>query len=133
MEIKKIIDAYIKQSNDYMLEIEKSYESKNKKRENLVISPSYIKDVIIPILEATSDIMPKYKKIKIPNTKTYLPIKEYYRINVGPLVVGGFSVPDGDDYSIYFTPLKNVTPIGEKIKIDTIEQLCKYIILELDR
>lgn len=133
MNIQKIIDAYTKRLDAYMLEIEKSYASKKGKQKPLSISPNYIEEVIIPVLQGTSDIMPEDKKIKVPNAKTYFPIKEYYRIKVGLTVVGGFSIPDGEDFSIYFTPLKSAMPIGEKVKIETIEQLCQCILMKLDK
>ncbi len=71
------------------------------------------------------------RTIKIPNPQTYRPIKEYYRIKVGLQTVGGFSAPDGEDYSIYFTPLKNARPIGERVKVENVEQVSTLILTHL--
>lgn len=132
--IQPLIDAYTARLDAYMLEIEKSCTSKKKNKPKLeMVSPNYIEEVIIPVLQGVADIMLKGKKVKVPNAKTYLPVKEYYRIKVGVTTVGGFSVPDGDDFSIYFTPLKSANPIGEKAKIHTIEQLYQCILMKLDK
>ncbi|WP_302303584.1 hypothetical protein [Culturomica massiliensis] len=74
-----------------------------------------------------AEYMPKKVKIKILDLKTYYPIKNYYRIKVGIIMVGGFSVPDGEDFLIYFTPFKHRIPVGEKTKVENTEQLGQFI------
>lgn len=132
---QEIIDNYTKRLEAYFLEIEESCRAKNSKnRPTVQASPSYLEEVIIPIYKLLAEHMRKKRKsIKIPSPLTYKPIKEYYRIKVGLTTVGGFSVPDGDDFSIYFTPLKSALPIGERVKMENTEQLSDLILAYLKK
>lgn len=71
-------------------------------------------------------------KIKIPDSKTYLPIKGYYRIRIGITTVGGFSTPEGNDFSLYFIPMRHAKPTGKRNKINTTEELVQLIKNQLE-
>ena len=130
MNIQKLIDAYEQRLDAYMKQLEESCSPKRgEKAKEIPVSPSYLEEVLIPTFKALAEMMPRgYSKPKVPDLKTYRPIKEYYRIKIGLKTVGGFLVPDGDSFDLYFVPLKSAQPIGEKVRIESIEQLKDLII-----
>lgn len=131
MELKQLTDAYRQRMETYYRTIEQTCASRiNGQKINLPLSPSYLAEVILPVLHSLAKNMPGYK-IKIPDPKTYFPIKGYYRVKVGITTVGGFSVPDGSDFSLYFTPMWYAKPTAERIKIDNTEVLIQLIINQL--
>lgn len=127
---QELIDCYTERLDNYMLEIDRICQiPNNKSRPKIPTSPNYLEEVIIPVYKLlTAYMRTKRKTVKIPNPKTYKPIKEYYRIKIGLTTVGGFSVPDGEDFCIYFTPLKSALPIGERVKVENAEQLGELIL-----
>lgn len=130
MNFNELIDIYTKRLDVYMREINNLSASRNiKQKKSIPPSPSYLEEVIIPIYQSLANYM--VPKIKIPDPKTYHPIKDYYRIKVGVTTVGGFSVPDGEDFFIYFTPLKHAIPSGKKVKVENTEQLAQLIQTQL--
>lgn len=132
MNFNELIDIYTKRLDVYMQEINNLSASKNiKLKKNIPPSPSYLEEVIIPIYQSLANYMAPKIKIKIPDPKTYHPIKDYYRIKAGVTTVGGFSVPDGENFFIYFTPLKNAIPSGKKVKVENTEQLAQLIQTQL--
>lgn len=74
--------------------------------------------------------MPDYK-IKVPDPKTYFPIKGYYRIKVGITTVGGFAVLGKDDFSLYFVPMRHARPSSERYLVKNSENLVQLIINQL--
>lgn len=133
MNFQELIDAYTERLDLYLSEIERVCRLSSEERKlQMPTSPSYLNEVIIPVYKLLAAYMRKKRRtIKIPNPETYRPIKEYYRIKVGLQTVGGFSVPDGEDFSIYFTPLKSALPIGNRVKIENEEQLGEIIYIHL--
>lgn len=127
MDFKDLIDNYTTRLDSYMQKIDQLSASSD--LSNIPPSPSYLKEVIIPIYQSLAEYMKI--KIKIPDPKTYYPQKDYYRIKMGITMVGGFSIPDGEDFSIYFTPFKHRIPVGEKIKVENTEQLGQLIKTQL--
>ena len=132
MEFNPLIDAYRQRLEAFHKEIETICAlpggAQNKK---ISVSPSYQDEVIIPVYRSLAAEMPGYK-IKIPNPKTYFPIKGYYRIKVGITTVGGFSTPEGNDFSLYFTPMRHANPTGKRNKINTTEELMQLIKNQLE-
>lgn len=128
--VLELIDRYEQRLDAYMKDIEAHCSSKRKKSvKHLPVSPSYLEEVLIPVFTALSEILPKgIGKLKVPDPKIYRPIKEYYRIKVGLKTVGGFLVPTGDGFSLYYAPLKSGLPIGEQVKIESVEQLKEMIV-----
>lgn len=133
MNYQKLIDAYTERLDSYISEIERICQlPRDGNRPEFPVSPRYLDEVIIPVYESLSEYLQKNKrKIVIPDPKTYRPIKEYYRVKVGLTTVGGFSVPDGQDFSVYFTPLKSAVPVGERLKVENEEQLGEIILNQL--
>lgn len=130
MNFQELIDAYTERLDSYLSEIDRICQHTDKRncRPEMPTSPNYLEEVIIPVYELLSEYMrQKRRTIKIPDPKTYRPIKEYYRIKVGLQTVGGFSVPNGEDFLIYFTPLKSARPIGKRVKVENAEQLGELI------
>ncbi|MFR9497344.1 MAG: hypothetical protein SNI91_02790 [Rikenellaceae bacterium] len=130
--IQELIDRYEQRLGAYIKQIEEHCS----KRSNTPspVSPSYLKEVLIPVFEALKKAMPRgYGGVKIPNPATYYPIKEYYRIKVGLTTIGGFLVPDGNSFDLFFVPLKNANPIGERVRVESIEQLCDLIIGQFNK
>lgn len=132
MNFNEFIDIYTKRLDVYMQEINNLSASGNiKLKKSIPPSPNYLEEVIIPVYQSLAKYMAPQIKIKIPDPKTYHPIKDYYRIKVGVTTVGGFSVPDGEDFFIYFTPLKHAIPSGKKVKVENTEQLAQLIHAQL--
>lgn len=129
MEFKLLIDAYRQHLEAFHKEIETICSSGQRKK--IPASPNYQTEVIIPVYRSLAAEMPGYK-IKIPNPKTYFPIKGYYRIKVGITTVGGFSTPEGNDFSLYFTPMRHAKPTGKRNKINTTEELAQLIKNQLE-
>lgn len=129
MNFKDLIDNYIMRQDSYMQKIDQLSASND--ISYIPPSPNYLEEVIIPACHSLAEYMTEKEKIKIPDPKTYYPVKNYYRIKVGITMIGGFSVPDGEDFSIYFTPFKHKIPVGEKIKVENTEQLGQLIKTQL--
>ncbi|MEO3212793.1 hypothetical protein [Parabacteroides distasonis] len=129
MEFKLLIDAYRQHLEAFHKEIETICSSGQRKK--IPASPNYQTEVIIPVYRSLAAEMPGYK-IKIPDSKTYLPIKGYYRIRIGITTVGGFSTPEGNDFSLYFTPMRHAKPTGKRNKINTTEELVQLIKNQLE-
>lgn len=126
MNFKELTDAYERSTDIFLHEVETKCTSRSGKATTPTSSPSFVKDVIIPIYVDLAEIMCK-KSVKIPNPQTYRPIKGYYRIKIGVTTVGGFSVPNNGDYAIYFTPMKNANPIGDRQLVSNTEELLQLI------
>lgn len=125
MNYKELTDAYKKRTEEFLLYIETTCSN----RSGAAIahrSPSYLEEVIIPVFQSLAIEMQR-RKIKIPNPTTYRPIKGYYRIRIGQTTVGGFSVPENGDFAVYFTPMKNAKPIGEKRLVSNAVELLQLI------
>lgn len=130
MNFKELTDAYGRNTDEFLLQIETKCAKRSKKAITPTRSPSFVEDVIIPIYTSLAEIM-RRKGVKIPNPQTYRPIKWYYRIKIGLTTVGGFSVPNDGDYNIYFTPMKSANPIGNKQLVSNTEELMQLIINQL--
>lgn len=133
MNFQELIDTYTGRLDTYLSEIDRICQLPGRERKaEMPTSPNYLEEVLIPVYESLAEYLrKKRRKIVIPDPKTYRPIKEYYRIKIGLQTVGGFSVPDGEDFSIYFTPLKSALPIAERLKVDNEEQLGELILNHL--
>lgn len=129
MEFKQLIDAYRQRVEAFHKEIETACTLGQKKK--ISTSPNYQTEVIIPAYCSLAAEMSGYK-IKIPDPKNYFPIKGYYRIKVGITTVGGLSVPEGNDFSLYFTPMRSGKPIGRKNKINNTDDLVQLIRNQLE-
>lgn len=131
MEFKQLIDAYRQRVDAYYKAIEKTCASSiNGQKMKIPSSPCYLTEVIIPVLRSLAKNMPDYK-IKIPDPKTYFPIKGYYRIKVGITTVGGFAVPEKEDFSLYFVPMQHAKPSSERYRINNSEKLVQLILNQL--
>lgn len=126
MNFKELTDAYEKRNDVFLRQIEMRCANRRKKTAEPILAPSFVEEVIIPIYRSLAEIMHK-KGVKIPNPQTYRPIKGYYRIKIGLTTVGGFSVPGNGDYAIYFTPMKNANPIGDRQLVSNTEELIQLI------
>ncbi|MFI3294082.1 MAG: hypothetical protein SNI70_11280 [Rikenellaceae bacterium] len=132
MKIQPFIDAYVEHSQRYSKLIEESCSTNEGRGKSIDMpAPSYTKDVVIPILEELKAVMPKQFKVRIPNLAEYCPVGGYYRIRVGSSTIGGFTTPDGEDYSIYFVFLWYGSACNEPIRITNISQLRDLITIEL--
>lgn len=133
MHFRQLIDAYHQRIDAYYQEIEQACASHiNGQKMKIPPAPNYLMEVIIPVFRSLAKNMPGYK-IKIPDPKTYLPIKGYYRIKVGITTVGGFAVPEKDDFSLYFVSMRHAKPSSEKHIIMNTEQLVQLIQNQLKR
>lgn len=131
MEFKQLIDTYRRRMDVYYKKIEQTCASRiNGEKTNLPPAPNYLLEVIIPVLRNLAENMPAYK-IKIPNPQTYLPIKGYYRIKVGITTVGGFVVPEKEDFSLWFVPMRHAKPSSEKYTVMNTENLVQLILNQL--
>lgn len=131
MNFKKMTDSYKNRHETYIKSIESMCVSEKANKE-IGITPNYVEEVIIPIFQCLAQKMP-HKNIIIPDAKTYYSIKGYYRIKIGITTVGGISVPESDDFSIYFTPMWHAQPVGEKKLVHGIGDLTQLIINQLKK
>lgn len=128
MDFKQLIDAYRQRMAAYYKAIEQTCASRiNGQKIKIPSAPNYLLEVIIPVFRSLAENMPDYK-IKIPDPQTYFPIKGYYRIKVGITTVGGFAVPEKEDFSLYFVPMRHAKPSSEKCRIINTENLVKLIL-----
>lgn len=131
MEFKQLIDTYRQRMAAYYKAIEQSCASRiNGQKIKIPATPNYLLEVIIPVFRSLAEDMPDYK-IKIPDPQTYFPIKGYYRIKVGITTVGGFAVPEKEDFSLYFVPMRHAKPSSEKYRIMNTEKLVQLILNQL--
>lgn len=131
MEFKQLIYTYRQRMATYYKAIEQSCASRiNGQKIKIPPTPNYLLEVIIPVFRSLAKNMPDYK-IKIPDPQTYFPIKGYYRIKVGITTVGGFAVPEKEDFSLYFVPMRHAKPSSEKYRIMNTENLVQLILNQL--
>lgn len=128
--IQALVNSYEQRLDAFMKQVEEKATAKqNIVHSQALTSPNFIVDVLLPVFQEVARIMPRhYGRVHIPDPETYLPIKEYYRIKVGFQTVGGFLVPDGDSFDLYFVPLKNAQPVSDKVKIESVEHLKELLI-----
>lgn len=127
MDIQDLVSAYENRWNEHVRRIEAAFKGGKKVKEVTDACPNYLEEVIIPTYRLLAESLPGYQ-IKIPDPKTYRPIKDYYRVKVGVTVVGGFSVPESDDFSVFFTKMRHASPSGEKRKINRLNDLTQLVI-----
>lgn len=120
--IQELIDAYTQRLEAYMSELEKRASQRIRPADKMPQSPSYVQEVIIPVVVELAKVFKK-PKVRVPDPTNYFPIKEYYRLKVGMAMLGGFSVPTDEGYDLYFTPLRYGKPVGDEVKVESIEQL----------
>lgn len=127
MEFNTLTDAYRQRLEAFHKEIETICALPGGgQKKKMPVSPSYQAEVLIPVYRSLAALMPDHK-IKIPQTKNYFPIKGYYRIKIGITTVGGFSTPEGNDFSLYFTLMRHAKPSGKKNKLNNIDELVQLI------
>lgn len=128
----KLTDAYRRRLEKFYADIDNACYSSGKRFKANSLPPSFIKIVIIPAIQSIAERMIGYNVI-VPDPKTYSPSNNYYKVNIGVRTVGGISVPDGDDYSIYFTPLFRGKPVGDKVLVKNSGELRQLIINQLQK
>lgn len=130
--IQELIGTYESRNNAFLENIERSPNSLSSPVKQT--APSFVKEILIPIHLGMEEYLREKKiEVKIPDPNTYCPIVQYFRIKVGGKTVGGFSAPNGDYHSLYFTSFNRTTPIGERVKVTDIEQLCQLILAQLNQ
>ncbi len=129
-DIQDLVSAYENRWQEHINQIEASFKGGKKVKDIPHDCPSYLNEVIIPTFRLLAASLPEYK-IKIPDPKTYHSIKGYYRVKVGVTVVGGLSVPESDDFSVFFTQMWYANPTGEKQKITGISDLMQLVINQI--
>lgn len=131
MEFKQLIDTYRQRMEAYYKAIEQACASRTDGQKiKISLAPNYLMEVIIPALRSLAKAMPDYK-IKIPDPQTYFPIKGYYRIKVGVTTVGGFPVPETEDFSLCFVPMRHAKPSSQKYRVINTENLVQLIMNQL--
>ena len=120
METDKLIEAYIKRSDAHAAKIETEENSGS------LTPPSFVKEVIIPLITALAEDMPGYDVV-IPNPVRYHMLGDLYRIKVGLVTVGGISVWDEDEIRLHYVRLSHAKPIGEPVKITGTKELAQII------
>lgn len=131
MEFKQLTDTYRQRMEAYYKAIEQACASRTDGQKiKIPPTPSYLLEVITPVLRSLAKTMPDYK-IKIPDPQTYFPIKGYYRIKVGVTTVGGFPVPEKEDFSLCFVPMRHAKPSSQKYRVTNTENLVQLIMNQL--
>ena len=124
MEINKLIEAYIKRSDAHAAQIESC-----DKPERLT-PPSFVKEVIIPLITALAEDMPEYNVV-IPNPVRYHMMGEHYRIKVGLTTVGGISVWEEDEIRLHYIRMSHAKTIGEQVEITDTKELAQIVKAQL--
>lgn len=119
MNIQKAMQDYQKRFDEYYSQFGSKSPAKQKKLER----PNFLKEVILPILNALPEAMPGYNFA--PPPADYSMYGEYYRVKGGIILYGGFSI--GENFELYFTPLFHGQHCGESIEIYTLNQLVKVL------
>lgn len=119
MDIQKSIKDYQKHSDEYYSQ----FGSKVPENRKLSERPNFLKEVILPILDALSEAMPGYGFASPPDN--YAMYGKYYRVKGGIILYGGFSI--GDNFELLFTPLFHGEPTGEPVEICSLAQLVKIL------
>ncbi len=131
--VQELVKSYEQRLDAFMKQIEENCSNQKKKRRKnappQLTSPNYIADVLLPVFQEVARIMPRsYGRVHVPNPEEYMPIKEFFRIKVGLQTVGGFLVPDGESFDLYFVPLKSALPVSDKVKVESVEHLKELLI-----
>lgn len=129
-DIQELLDTYNARLDVYFDKIERTCKfSNNSNIPTNAKSPNFMVEIIMPIYQSMAKfLIKKGIDVKIPDPNTYYLIGNYFRIRAGGKIVGGFSISNGHPIAIYFTHFNHTTPIGEKVKITDIEQLCQLIL-----
>lgn len=124
MDIKKLTEDYRKHFEAYDLQMGTfPADGKKRMRNNAVSCPSYLKQVVRPVLDALAKALPQYG-FK-PTTDSYAMYGEYYRIKTGVTLVGGFSM--NENFELVFTPLFHGRPCGKGMVVSDMKQLCGLV------
>ena len=119
MDIQKTMKDYQAHFDEYYSQ----FGSKASENQKQLERPNFLKEVILPILNALSDAMPGYGFV--PPPANYTMYGKYYRVKGGIILYGGFSI--GDNFELFFTPLFKGKTVGEPVEIGTLAELVKTL------
>lgn len=120
MDIQKLMKGYQKHFDEYNGQFDSKVPEKKKKK---LERPNFLKEVMLPILNALSETLPEYGFT--PPATDYAMYGEYYRVKGGIMLYGGISI--GENFELYFTPLFHGQPCGETVELTTLPQLTEII------
>lgn len=130
MDIKELTEKYRERFEAfYHTEGSNTDRKGGNRRKRTEESPSFLKEVIRPILDMLPELLPKYGFTK--TTDEYAMYGKYYRIKAGVVLIGGFSI--NEDFGLFFTPLFHGKACGKSHRIDNMKQLVKTISEEFEK
>lgn len=129
MDIKELTEKYRERFEAFYHTEGSNTDRKGNRRKRTEESPSFLKEVIRPILDMLPELLPKYGFTK--TTDEYAMYGKYYRIKAGVVLIGGFSI--NEDFGLFFTPLFHGKACGKSHRIDNMKQLVKTISEEFEK
>lgn len=129
MDIKELTEKYRERFEAFYHTEGSNADRKGNRRKRTEESPSFLKEVIRPILDMLPELLPKYGFTK--TTDEYAMYGKYYRIKAGVVLIGGFSI--NEDFGLFFTPLFHGKACGKSHRIDNMKQLVKTISEEFEK
>ena len=121
MDIKELTEKYRERFEAFYHTEGSNTDRKGNRRKRTEESPSFLKEVIRPILDMLPELLPKYGFTK--TTDEYAMYGKYYRIKAGVVLIGGFSI--NEDFGLFFTPLFHGKACGKSHRIDNMNNSLK--------
>lgn len=88
--VKELTEKYRKRFEAFYHTEGSNTDRKGSGRKRTEESPSFLKEVIRPILDTLPELLPRYGLIK--TTGDYAMYGKYCRIKAGAVLIGGFSI-----------------------------------------
>ena len=129
MDIKELTEKYRERFEAFYHTEGNNTDRKGNRRKRTEESPSFLKEVIRPILDMLPELLPKYGFTK--TTDEYAMYGKYYRIKAGVVLIGGFSI--NEDFGLFFTPLFHGKACGKSHRIDNMNNSLKPSVRSLKK
>ena len=108
--VKELTEKYRKRFEAFIIRKE-AIPTERKREEENGESPSFLKEVIRPILDTLPELLPRYGLIK--TTGDYAMYGKYCRIKAGAVLIGGFSISENLGYFLHLCSM--VRPVVKAI------------------
>ena len=109
--VKELTEKYRKRFEAFYHTEGSNTDRKGSGRKRTEESPSFLKEVIRPILDTLPALLPRYGLIK--TTGDYAMYGKYCRIKAGAVLIGGFSISENLGYFLHLCSM--VRPVVKAI------------------
>lgn len=96
-------------------------------RSGRITTPSYVKDVILPLSKSLCEILPEMNLSVNEKVETFGAKDGYYMVSSGEQILGGLSYPGPGVNHINFRVFAHGKPWGMQIEIKKLSQLTKIL------